>query len=125
MLAKGNFTARHIDALRKAYANHTRVPVDFLPRFRAVLAQCNDRQLARLARAKIRFLSALAVNEQVRREAMVDAVADAVVAESPEIPCPPRPRAVPRSEGTRSPGYPGPCPEGMSQSAWLAFNNVD
>jgi len=27
--------------------------------------------------------------------------------------------------GTRSPGYPGECPEGMSQSAWLAFNNVD
>lgn len=42
-----------------------------------------------------------------------------------EILCPPRPRAVPRSEGTRSPGYPGPCPEGVSQSAWLAMNNVD
>lgn len=25
----------------------------------------------------------------------------------------------------RSPGYPGPCPEGMDWSAWLAFNNVD
>lgn len=22
-------------------------------------------------------------------------------------------------------GYPGPCPEGMDWSAWLAFNNVD
>ena len=24
-----------------------------------------------------------------------------------------------------SPGYPGPCPEGMDWSSWLAFNNVD
>jgi hypothetical protein len=23
------------------------------------------------------------------------------------------------------PGYPGPCPEGMDWSEWLAFNNVD
>lgn len=23
------------------------------------------------------------------------------------------------------PGYPGPCPDGMDWSAWLAFNNVD
>jgi hypothetical protein len=24
-----------------------------------------------------------------------------------------------------SPGYPGPCPDGMGWSEWLAFNNVD
>ena len=27
--------------------------------------------------------------------------------------------------GCYPPGYPGPCPEGMDWSAWLAFNNVD
>jgi len=27
--------------------------------------------------------------------------------------------------GFRTPGYPGPCPDGMGQSEWLAFNNVD
>jgi hypothetical protein len=28
-------------------------------------------------------------------------------------------------EAGAGPGYPGPCPEGMDWSAWLAFNNVD
>lgn len=26
---------------------------------------------------------------------------------------------------SNQPGYPGPCPDGMGQSEWLAFNNVD
>lgn len=29
------------------------------------------------------------------------------------------------AEGSGGPGYPGPCPEGMDWSSWLAFNNVD
>jgi len=28
-------------------------------------------------------------------------------------------------EAGGGPGYPGPCPEGMDWSAWLAMNNVD
>jgi hypothetical protein len=28
-------------------------------------------------------------------------------------------------EPAAGPGYPGPCPEGMDWSAWLAMNNVD
>lgn len=27
--------------------------------------------------------------------------------------------------GSNPPGYPGPCPEGMDWSDWLAMNNVD
>ena len=23
------------------------------------------------------------------------------------------------------PGYPGPCPDGMDYTRWLAFNNID
>ena len=29
------------------------------------------------------------------------------------------------TETQNPPGYPGPCPEGMDWSEWLAFNNVD
>jgi hypothetical protein len=28
-------------------------------------------------------------------------------------------------EPAGGPGYPGPCPDGMDWSAWLAMNNVD
>jgi hypothetical protein len=31
----------------------------------------------------------------------------------------------PDVEPAGGPGYPGPCPESMDWSAWLAFNNVD
>ena len=34
-------------------------------------------------------------------------------------------RGEPQSKAGGGPGYPGPCPEGMDWSAWLAFNNVD
>jgi hypothetical protein len=34
-------------------------------------------------------------------------------------------RGEPQPEAGGGPGYPGPCPEGMDWSAWLAFNNVD
>ena len=28
-------------------------------------------------------------------------------------------------EAPNCPGYAGPCPAGMSETAWLAFNNID
>ncbi|NBW14776.1 MAG: hypothetical protein EBR82_42935 [Caulobacteraceae bacterium] len=34
-------------------------------------------------------------------------------------------RSDPQPEAGGGPGYPGPCPEGMGWSEWLAFNNVD
>ncbi len=44
---------------------------------------------------------------------------------SRETLCPPRPRVVRSFEGPRMPGDPGPCPEGVDHSTWLAMNNVD
>lgn len=79
MLATGTFTAAHLATLRREYGKIRTANPDVLPRFRALFAKCNDRQIKQLALAQIPFVSALAVNEQIRRAKMVDAVTDFVV----------------------------------------------
>jgi hypothetical protein len=51
--------------------------------------------------------------------AEIPADADGIALHLPEA----DPLTIP--EASYQPGYPGPCPEGMDWSRWLAMNNVD
>lgn len=62
-------------------------------------------------------LRAIARGEPIPAEIPTDA--DGVPLHLPEA----DPLTIP--EASYQPGYPGPCPEGMDWSRWLAMNNVD
>ena len=61
------FTADQIKTLRDEYAKIDRVHPDRLSDFRALFAKCDDITLIDLAKAKIKFVSLLAVSACVRR----------------------------------------------------------
>jgi hypothetical protein len=62
-------------------------------------------------------LQAIASSEPTPAEIPTDA--DGIPLHFPEA----DPLTIP--EASYQPGYPGPCPEGMDWSRWLAMNNVD
>jgi hypothetical protein len=64
----GKFTDQQIGALRAAYEQVDRGDPKYLPQFHALLAPMTDEQLQQISKAKIKFLSKLAVNEISRRE---------------------------------------------------------
>lgn len=65
----GLFTSGQIEQLRENYDKLKTVPASALDKFHALLGKMTVVQLAQVREAKIRFLSVLAVNEMVRREA--------------------------------------------------------
>jgi hypothetical protein len=58
---------RMIDRLRAAFDRIETVNPDRLPEFRALFDQLNDRDLAMLADARVKFVSKLAANACFRR----------------------------------------------------------
>jgi len=105
-------------------------------RYRAVPIDCIDAKDVLMACAGLEYQSCETPDwEETEAYAILSAIrkrAIHVVTEnsqcwsiSRETLCPPRPRVVRSFEGPRMPGDPGPCPEGVDHSTWLAMNNVD
>lgn len=63
------FSADQIAKLQSEYGKLKAVPPAYLPRFHALLAQCDADALKQLGEAQISFLSPLARNEIARRSA--------------------------------------------------------
>lgn len=61
------FTTEQIETLRTEYAKINRVHPDKLEGFRKIFAKCEDSTLISLAKARIKFVSLLAVNACIRR----------------------------------------------------------
>jgi hypothetical protein len=61
------FTAAQIETLREQFGKIQKVHPDNLQRFRDIFARCDDSTLLDLAKAKIKFVSLLAVNACARR----------------------------------------------------------
>jgi hypothetical protein len=61
------FSTEQIETLRNEYAKIERVGIDALDKFRALFSKCDDNTLIALSKAKINFVSKLAINACVRR----------------------------------------------------------
>jgi len=68
MNMRTTFTAAELAKLRDSYRNIERVSPDRLDQFRAIFADCHDAALLQLCTAGVRFVSALARNEAMRRK---------------------------------------------------------
>lgn len=64
---QATFTTEQIETLRAEYGKIERVHPDRIHDFRALFSKCDDTTLITLAKAKIKFVSLLAVNACVRR----------------------------------------------------------
>ena len=67
-MARTMFSKEQLEIMRAEYAKIERMNVETLPKFHRLLERLDNRQLAQIAGAKIRFVSMLAGNEQRRRD---------------------------------------------------------
>jgi len=74
---RNTFTADELTILRNKLAKIDAVHPDRLPEFHSIFDRCEEPALIQLARAKIKFLSALAANECIRRGIPREALAEA------------------------------------------------
>jgi hypothetical protein len=65
------FTETELNTLRGAYATISTVNPAMLDRFHKLFDQCADDGLAQLVAARIKFVSKLAVNAQMRRKGVL------------------------------------------------------
>jgi len=64
------FTASELAQLKAAYSSIDKVCVERITGFHKILGACDDKAISQLICANIKFVSKLAINERIRREAL-------------------------------------------------------